>query len=46
MNIKKTVDNFIKKAKEKKIKLKISPNTDLFINSIFDSLVLLNFPQF
>lgn len=39
MNIKQTVNKFIdKKAKEKKIKIKLSSNMDLFINSIFDSL--------
>ena len=47
MNIKNEIDNYIKKkAFKKKIKFKLSPKTDLFINSVFDSLDFAEFSSF
>jgi aminoglycoside N3'-acetyltransferase len=47
MNIKNEIDNYIKqKVFKKKLKLKISPKTDLFINSVFDSLDFAEFSSF
>ena len=41
------IDIFVKKKiKDKKIKIKISNKTDLFINSIFDSLDFAEFNNF